>query len=94
MAMITMNSQPCELTEEEKKELEQAERLQVVYDDDSPKMTKDMLSQFQRMNSVVVPVSPEDSRKIKEFGKDYKRILGSLLSAALNDSELIKKCVS
>ncbi len=65
-----------------------------VYDDDSSKMTKDMLSQFQRMNSVVVPVSPEDSRKIKEFGKDYKRILGSLLSAVLNDSELIKKCVS
>ncbi len=55
-------------------EFEQAERLQVVYDDDSPKMTKDMLSQFQRMNSVVVPVSAEDSRKIKEFGKDYKRI--------------------
>lgn len=39
-----------ELTEEELLELEAAEDKPVIYDEDCPEMTEEMLSQFKRMN--------------------------------------------
>ena len=43
MAKITMNSLPAQLTPEELAELEAAEKMPIIFDDDCPQMTDDML---------------------------------------------------
>lgn len=93
MAKVTMNSLPAELTPEEMAELEAAEKMPVTFDDDCPEMTADMLKQFHRMDTIMVKLSPNNMKKVKSFGPDYSKILSHLLDLALNDSELIKKCM-
>ena len=93
MAKVTMNSLPAELTPEEIAELEVAEKIPVTFDDDCPKMTSEMLKQFHKMNKVTLSISPSNMKKIELFGADYTKILNQLLNLALNDAELIKKCM-
>lgn len=93
MAKVMMNSLPAELTPEEMAELEAAEKMPVTFDEDCPEMTGDMLKQFQRMNKVTVKISPSNMKKIRSFGPEYSKILSHLLDLALNDSELVKKCL-
>ena len=82
MAKISMSDISPELTPEELQELEAAE-----------KMTEKMLQQFHRMDSVVVKISPANIEKVKSLGPDYPSILSHLLNLALNDSDLLKKCI-
>lgn len=93
MAKVTMNSLPAELTPEEMAELEAAEKMPITFDDDSPEMSAEMLRQFQRMDHVTVRISPDNLKKVRSFGPDYSRILSHLLNLALNDTELLKKCL-
>ena len=93
MAKIIMNSLPPELTPEEIAELDAAEKMPIVFDDDCPEMTSEMLEQFHRMNTVTIGISPSNMKKIKAFGADYSKILSNLLDLALNDAELLKKCM-
>lgn len=93
MAKITMNSLPAQLTPEELAELEAAEKMPIIFDDDCPQMTDDMLKQFHKMDKVTIKVSPGSMKKIKSFGPDYAKILSHLLDLALNDAELVKKCI-
>lgn len=46
MVRVKMNEIDTELTEDEIKELEEAEDRPIVYDVDSPQMTSKMLNQF------------------------------------------------
>lgn len=48
--LIRMPSEPPELTPEETEELEKAEKMPSVYDEDCPPMTDEMLQQFRRMD--------------------------------------------
>lgn len=50
MAKITMNELNAELTREELQELEAAERIPAVFDEESPAMTTEQLLQFKRVN--------------------------------------------
>ena len=93
MAKVIMNSLPPELTPEEIAELDAAEKMPIVFDDDCPEMTSEMLEQFHRMNTVTIGISPSNMKKIKAFGADYSKILSSLLDLALNDAEMLKKCM-
>lgn len=93
MAKVMMNSLPAELTPEEAAELEAAEKMPVVFDDDCPEMTDKMLRQFHRSDTVMVRISPDSMKKIRSFGDDYHQILSQLLDLALNDAELVKKCM-
>lgn len=52
-----------------------------------------MLQQFHRMNSVIVKISPANIEKAKSLKPDYPSILSHLLNLALNDSDLLKKCI-
>ena len=49
MAKMTMNEITAELSEAEKAEIETAAALPVVFDEESPEMTAEMLLQFKRM---------------------------------------------
>lgn len=93
MAIITMNSLPAELTEEEKAELETAEKRPRVFDEECPEMTESMLKQFHGMDSVIIKVSPSNIEEVKSFGADYREILSKLLNLAINDEDLLKKCI-
>lgn len=93
MAKVMMNSLPPELTPEEIAELEEAEKMPIVFDDDCPEMTNEMLKQFHKANTVTIGISPGNMKKIKALGADYSRILSNLLDLALNDAEMMKKCM-
>ena len=93
MAKVMMNSLPPELTPEELAELEAAEKMPIVFDDDCPEMTGEMLKQFHKMDTVTIRISPGNMKKIKALGADYSKILSNLLDLALNDTEMLKKCM-
>lgn len=93
MAKVTMNSLPTELTPEEAAELEAAARKPIVFDDDCPEMTDEMLKQFHKTDMVMVRISPDSMKKVRSFGADYPQILGQLLDLALSDAKLVKKCM-
>ena len=48
MVKMTLNDVAPDLTEEEILELQAAEALEPVYDEDSPEMTSEMLLQFRK----------------------------------------------
>ncbi len=100
--MVKMNGNELvpELTTEELFELEQAASKPVVYDEDSPEMTQEMLMQFKRMNkaervkqTVSLRLSPSTLSKAKALGKGYTSVLSRLLDLAINDEDMLKKCL-
>lgn len=93
MAKVMINSLPPELTPEEMAELEAAEQMPITFDDDCPEMTDEMLKQFHRMDMVTIKISPSNLKKVKSLGSDYPKILSHLLDLALNDTDLVKKCM-
>lgn len=93
MAKIMMSSLPAELTQEEMAELDAAEKMPIVFDDDCPEMTSELLKQFHKVNTVTIGISPDNMKKIKSFGVNSSKILSNLLDLALNDAELVKKCM-
>lgn len=100
MAKMTLNDINKELTEEERKELEDAAKLEPVFDNDSPAMTREQLMQFKRINhenrtkpTVSLRISPSTLKKAKQYGKGYTGLLSRLLDAVIDDEELIRKCI-
>ena len=91
------------LTKEELRMLEKAENIPIVYDDDSPELSDEELSQFKRISSVrkeerrkqtvTLRLSPRALKKAKSLGKGYTSVLSRILEAALNDNEMIRKCL-
>lgn len=97
---MSMNELKSELTEEELLALEAATDKLIVYDEDSPEMTKEMLMQFKRMNkeerikqTVSLRLSPSTLNKAKALGKGYTSVLSRLLDLAIDDEEMLKKCL-
>ena len=100
MVKMTLNELAAELTKEELGELESAEGKNPVFDEDSPAMTAEQLTQFRRINrenctdSVIsIQVSPATLEKAKKYGKGYRSLLSRLLDAAIDDEELVRKCI-
>ena len=97
---MSMNELKSELTQEELSDLEAAADKPIIYDEDSPEMTKEMLMQFKRMNkeervkqTVSLRLSPSTLNKAKSLGKGYTSVLSRLLDLAINDEEMLKKCL-
>lgn len=97
---MSMNELKSELTQEELLDLEVAADKPIIYDEDSPEMTKEMLMQFKRMNkeervkqTVSLRLSPSTLNKAKSLGKGYTSVLSRLLDLAINDEEMLKKCL-
>lgn len=93
MAKVMMNSLPAQLTPEEMAELDTIEGRPITFDEDCPEMTEDMLKQFHRMDKISIKISPGNMKKVKSFGSDSAKILSRLLDLALNDADMIKKCM-
>ena len=90
-----------ELTEEEKKMLERAEKASIIFDEDCPELTEEQLKQFRRVSerrksenrkeTVTLRLSAKSLRKAKSLGKGYTAVLSRILEDALNDNEVIFK---
>ncbi len=93
MAKVIMNSLPAQLTPEEIEELTAAEKMPIIFDDDCPEMTDDMLKQFHRMDKISIKISPSNMKIVKSLGADSAKVLSRLLDLALNDTELLKRCM-
>ena len=88
------------LSGEEMQYLAAAEQMQPVFDADSPEMTADMLLQFKRMNqeernkqTVSLRLSPKTLKIAKSYGKGYTSFLSRLLDEAIQNEELVRKCI-
>ena len=93
MAKVIMISLPAQLTPEEIEELAAAEKMPIIFDDDCPEMTDDMLKQFHRMDKISIKISPSNMKIVKSLGADSAKVLSRLLDLALNDTELLKRCM-
>ena len=100
MVKMTLTDLNQELTAEELQELEAAEKKEPVFDDDSPMMMREQLMQFKRANhqnrtkpTISLRISPATLKKAKQYGKGYTGFLSRLLDAAIDDEDLIRKCI-
>ena len=100
MVKMTMNELNAELTAEELCNIEEAESKHPVFDDDSPAMTMEQLMQFKRINrqnrtkpTISLRISPATLQKAKQYGKGYTGLLSRLLDVAINDEEMVRKCI-
>lgn len=95
-----MNELDAGLTVEELREIEAAEKKEPVFDGDSPLMMKEQLMQFKRVNrenrtkpTVSLRISPATLKKAKQYGKGYTGLLSRLLDAAIEDDDLVRRCI-
>ena len=76
------------------------ERYEPVFDDDSPMLMREQLMQFKRINhenrtkpTISLRISPATLKKAKQYGKGYTGLLSRLLDAAIDDEDLVRKCI-
>ena len=100
MKKISFKDIKTKLTAEELKEIEAAEQMEAVFDEDSPEMTTEMLKQFKRENrekrvkqTISLRLSPQTVRKAKSYGQGYTSFLSRLIELAINNQEMVKKCL-
>ena len=102
MSKVKMNFKDLQsdISAEEISELEAAERKSASFDEDCPEMTLEQLMQFKRMNrenrnkpTVSLRISPSTLQKAKQYGKGYTGFLSRLLDLAIEDENLIRKCI-
>ena len=91
------------LTEKQKKMLKKAAEMPVTIDADSPELSEEQLKEFRRISdinreerrkqTVTIRLSPQALKKAKQLGKGYTSVLSRILENALNDNDLIRKCL-
>ncbi len=91
------------LTEEQKKRLEKVKDMPVTFDEDSRELTDEELSEFRRVSetrrderrkqTVTLRLSPRSLAKAKSLGKGYTSVLSRMLEEALDDNDMIRKCL-
>lgn len=92
-----------DITETQLMEIVNAKRHDIVFDEDSPEITEEMMEQFRRVAKekreerqkqvLTLRVSAETMKKAKSLGKGYTGILSRILEYALNDPEIIRRCL-
>jgi len=97
---MTLSELDNGLTDEELSALEAAEARPPVEDEDSPEMMFEQLMQFKRVNrenrtkpTISLRISPATLKKAKQYGKGYTGLLSRLLDAAIDDEELVRRCI-
>lgn len=81
------------LTDEELEMLAKAEKMPIVFDEDSPEMTPEMEQAFIaarkakpfRGEPLTLYVSPSTMEKVKSLGDDYLSLASKLLDKAVDD---------
>ena len=91
------------LSSEQIKMLDDLENRPVEFDDDCPELTDEQLSEFKRVSelrkderrkqTVTIRLSPKALAKAKSLGKGYTSVLSRMLEEALNDNDMIRRCL-
>jgi len=86
------------LTPEQIKMLEEVEKRPIVFDEDCPELTDEQLRKGYRASnrnkqSVNIEVSQKTMEKIKALGNSSPSILSKLFEMAINDKDMLKKCM-
>lgn len=91
------------LTEVQRAMLENSEANTIVFDEECPELTADELSEFKRVSdirrnerkkqTVTIRLSPQALKKAKSLGKGYTSVLSRIIETALNDNDMIKRCL-
>ena len=91
------------LSSEQIKMLDDLENQPVEFDDDCPELTDEQLSEFKRVSelrkderrkqTVTIRLSPKALAKAKSLGKGYTSVLSRMLEEALNDNDMIRRCL-
>ncbi len=100
MVKMTASELMQPLTEEELREIGETDAREPLFDEDSPEMSAAQLRQFRRIygadrskQTVSLRLSRSTYNKARTYGKGYTSFLSRLLDAAIEDEELVKKCV-
>lgn len=92
--MVTFElKENTELDEREKQMLARAKNVPIVFDDDSPELTKEMEDELRqarknkpyKKEAVTLYVSTETIEKARSLGSDYISILGSILDKVMKE---------
>ena len=91
------------LTKEQIKQIEEADKKPIVFDEDCPELTDQQLKEIAAMAAqqraerrrplLTVRVNSETLEKAKSLGRGYTGIIGRLVDAAINNPDLLKKCL-
>ena len=91
------------LTDAQRTMLEASSKKTITFDEDCPELTDTELSEFKRISemnresrrkpTVTIRLSPQALAKAKSLGKGYTSVLSRILETALNDNDMIKKCL-
>lgn len=96
--MVTFDlKENAKLSNDEIKIIEEAKKLPVIYDDDSPELTEDMEKSFiaarnkkpYQKEPLTIYVSSTTLEKAKKMGTNYITILGMLLDKAVDEYKIL-----
>ena len=100
MVKMKIHETDTELSKQEKKELENAAAAPILYDNETPEMTAEMLREFKAMGqksrakqTASIRLSEKARRFSESYGKGYTSFLSRLIDAALDDAALVRKCL-
>lgn len=104
MATVKYTLKPkTEPTAEQITEVKAAEKMPIVYDDDSPSFTDEQYAEFARQVArqreerkrrvVALRLLPKTFEKAKKLGKGYTAILSRMIDLCIDDKELLQKCL-
>ena len=104
MAIVHYHLEPdAKLTREMKRELKEAAKKPIVYDEDCPKLTDEQLQEFARVAKqqraerkkkvIALRVNSSTLEKAKKLGKGYTAILSRMIDLCIDDKELLQKCL-
>ena len=91
------------LSKKELDELKIAKSKPIVYDDESPKLSKKVLKEFKHYSlinhnkrvkdTISVRVNKNTKEKLMSLGKGYTSIVSRLIEYAFENPQIIKKCL-
>lgn len=90
-------------TKEQKKRIREAMEREIVYDDDAPELTEEQYKAFaivakkqrkaRKKELVSIRLSHDTLEKAKMLGRGYTGVLSRLLTMALDNPDMVRKCL-
>ena len=104
MAIVSYTLKPgTKLTKEQKKELREAAKMPIVYDEDCPEFTAEQYAEIaeiarkqreeRKRKVVAIRIKSKTLEKAKKLGKGYTTILSRMIDLCIDDQELLEKCL-
>lgn len=101
--MITsyeLDSNNSQITDTEIAEVEAAANIPYAFDDDSPSYSYEQLAkmlkakkQSEKTQVISIRLTSETLAKAKSLGKGYSGVMSRIITYALDNPEIIKKCL-